>query len=506
MDPTPQSHPILAYVLSRLPSLLPVSPSLSTPRARDIEQPSPRAPSGAAEFDLVSRMPGLRHPSVLSAMTRAVADVSSARDALRLLGPRPDHELVDSARAFLRSHAATASAAEEAEEEEEDEKVAKSREVVRLDEAHESYGGLLREAEERLDRVYRTAMRGRDMQVVAAAHGGGGEEEAGVVDDEVVRVLRDAEEGKAVERLLLADRQLRHLPEQLGRIRGLLVLDVSRNQLKNVPDAIGGLEHLEELRLASNALVSLPDSIGLLTSLKILDVSGNKLRSLPDSISKCRSLVELDVSYNVLSYLPTGIGQEMARLEKLWVHLNKLRSLPSSVCEMRSLRLLDAHFNQLRGLPAGIGRLAALESLNLSSNFSDMRDLPASFGDLLGLRELDLSNNQIHALPDCFGRLQRLERLRLDQNPLAVPPKEVVAGGVGAVKEYMARRWRDARAEEERRGSAVAESPRVSTPKEWLVRSVSSLGSWVSDVTRYGAGQDKAAAEEGEDAYLQQNL
>lgn len=41
MDPTPQSHPILAYVLSRLPSLLPVSPSLST-RARDIEQPSRR--------------------------------------------------------------------------------------------------------------------------------------------------------------------------------------------------------------------------------------------------------------------------------------------------------------------------------------------------------------------------------------------------------------------------------------------------------------------------------
>ncbi|KAF0935885.1 hypothetical protein E2562_036523 [Oryza meyeriana var. granulata] len=503
MDPTPQSHPILAYVLSRLPSLLPVSPTLSTPRARDIEQPSPRAPSGAAEFDLVRRMPGLRHPSVLSAMTRAVADVSSARDALRLLGPRPDHELVDSARAFLLAHSQSdgnpppAASAAEAKEEE----VAKSREVVRLDEAHESYGGLLREAEERLERVYRMAMKGRD--TVDASHGGG-EEDDGVVDEEVVRVLREAEEGKVVERVLLADRQLRHLPEPFGRIRGLLVLDVSRNQLKVLPDAIGGLEHLEELRLSSNALVSLPDSIGLLSNLKILDVSGNKLRSLPDSISKCRSLVELDVSYNVLTYLPTGIGQELVNLQKLWVHLNKLRSLPSSVCEMRSLRLLDAHFNQLRGLPAGIGRLAALESLNLSSNFSDMRDLPASIGDLLGLRELDLSNNQIHALPDCFGRLERLERLRLDQNPLAVPPKEVVAGGVGAVKEYMARRWRDARAVEERRSSAVVESPKASTPKEWLVRSVSSLGSWVSDVTRYGAGQDKAAAED--DSYLQQNL
>ncbi|XP_006648800.2 plant intracellular Ras-group-related LRR protein 2 [Oryza brachyantha] len=497
MDPTPQSHPILAYVLSRLPSLLPASPTLSTPRARDIEQPStPRAPSGAAEFDLVSRMPGLRHPSVLSAMSRAVADVSYARDALRLLGRRPDHELVDSAHAFLRAHDGKQPHAASAEEE--DEKVEKSREVVRLDEAHESYGGLLREAEERLESVYRLAMKGRDM---VDAGRGGGEEDTGVVDEEVVRVLREAEEGKVVERVVLADRQLRHLPEPFGRIRGLLVLDVSRNQLKAVPDAIGGLEHLEELRLASNTLVFLPDSIGLLSNLKILDVSGNKLRSLPDSIAKCRSLVELDVSYNVLAYLPTGIGQELASLQKLWVHLNKLRSLPSSVCEMRSLRLLDAHFNQLRGLPAGIGRLAALESLNLSGNFSDMRDLPPSIGDLLGLRELDLSNNQIHALPDCFGRLERLERLRLDENPLAVPPKEVVAGGVGAVKAYMARRWRDARAEEERRGAAAAESPRVSTPKEWLVRSVSSLGSWVSGAA---GQQDKAAAEE--DAYLQQNL
>uniref|UniRef100_A0A0D9VHR7 Disease resistance R13L4/SHOC-2-like LRR domain-containing protein n=1 Tax=Leersia perrieri TaxID=77586 RepID=A0A0D9VHR7_9ORYZ len=496
MDPTPQSHPILAYVLSRLPSLLPVSPTLSTPRARDIEQPSPRAPSGDDEFDLVSRMPGLRHPSVLSAMSRAVADVSSARDALRLLGPRPDHELVDSARAFLASRAAEEANAKE------EEAVGRCREVVRLDEAHESYGGLLREAEERLERVYRLAMKGRDEEREDAAGAGA------VVDEEVVRVLREAEEGKAVERVLLADRQLRHLPEPFGRIRGLLVLDVSRNQLKAVPDAIGGLEHLEELRLAANALVSLPDSIGLLCSLKILDVSGNKLKSLPDSISKCRSLVELDVSYNVLTYLPTGIGQELANLEKLWVHLNKLRSLPSSVCEMRSLRLLDAHFNQLRGLPSGIGRLSALETLNLSSNFSDMRDLPASIGDLLGLRELDLSNNQIHALPDCFGRLERLERLRLDQNPLAVPPMEVVGVGLAAVKAYMARRWRDACAEEERRSSlaaaaaAAGESPRVSTPKEWLTRSVSSLGSWVSDVTGLGAGQSKAE----EDAYLQQNL
>lgn len=35
-------------------------------------------------------------------------------------------------------------------------------------------------------------------------------------------------------------------------------------------------------------MVSLPDSIGLLSNLKLLDVSGNRLRVLPDTISKCR--------------------------------------------------------------------------------------------------------------------------------------------------------------------------------------------------------------------------
>ncbi|XP_034598970.1 plant intracellular Ras-group-related LRR protein 2 [Setaria viridis] len=516
MDPTPQSHPILAYVLSRLPSLpavrTPRSPSLtSSPRERDLEQASPRTPSGAAEIDLVGRMPGLRHPSVLSAMTRAVADVASARDAIRLLGPRPDHEQVDASRALLLSAAsgdkpdATAK-----EKDDEEEKLEASREVVRLEEEHEAYGALLREAEEKLESVYRMAMHGRDIQ-----EGGGGErkkgeeeEGSGAVDEEVVRVLKEAEEGRTLERVDLADRQLRLLPEPVGRIRGLLALDVSRNQLKVVPDAIGGLEHLEELRLASNNLVSLPDSIGLLSNLKLLDVSGNRLRVLPDTISKCRSLVELDASYNALAYLPTGIGHELVHLRALRVHLNKLRSLPSSVCEMRSLRLLDAHFNELRGLPAAIGRLSALESLDLSSNFSDMRDLPPSFGDLAGLRELDLSNNQIRALPDCFGRLGRLERLRLDQNPLAVPPPEVVAGGVGAVKEYMAGRWAEAVAEEERRRASAAamavDSPtKASTPREWLTRSVSSLSTWVSDVTVKVVGQDTVEEEE---EFLQQQF
>ncbi|KAM0886748.1 hypothetical protein ACQ4PT_029492 [Festuca glaucescens] len=508
MDPAPQSHPILSYVLSRIPTLSKPRPSAGGDF--DIEQPhvqtpSPRSPS-LGEFELVERMPGLRHPSVLHAMSRAVADVSAARSALQDLGPRPDHELVDSSRALIAATTAAGDGAQRIIEAD----LEACRTVVKLEETHDAYEALLHEAEARLEKVYRTAMEGRDLEEAEgkdeSAAAAGAEAGDAATQEEVVAVLKQAEEGKPVESVRLVDRNLRYLPEAFGRIQGLRVLDVSHNQLQVIPDAIGALEHLEELRLASNALVSLPDTVGLLSSLKILDVSTNKLRTLPDSISKCRSLVELNASYNGLTYLPTNIGFELVNLQRLWVHMNKLRSFPSSICEMQSLYLLDAHFNELCGLPSAIGKLSSLEILNLSSNFSDMKELPFSFGDLLNLRELDLSNNQIHALPYSFGRLDKLEKLNLEQNPLAVPPAEIVNQGVDAVKEYMSKKWLDALLEEEQKSvaaAAAAESLQASTPKAWLACSVS----WVSDVSGSVVGYVSGGQNKSEkDAILDQQF
>lgn len=205
------------------------------------------------------------------------------------------------------------------------------------------------------------------------------------------------------------------------------------------------------------------------------------------------------MSYNDLTYLPTNIGYELVNLQKLCVHLNKLRYLPTSVCEMRSLHFLDAHFNEIRGLPYAIGKLSSLESLNLSSNFSDLKELPPTFGDLINLRELDLSNNQIHALPDTFGRLEKLTKLNLDQNPLYVPPMEVVSQGVEAVKEYMNKRWHDILLEEQQKNELQEES---STRASWLTRSTSMLGRLVTGFTEYLGVGDKSPR----DPILDQNL
>ncbi|XP_042441558.1 plant intracellular Ras-group-related LRR protein 3-like [Zingiber officinale] len=516
MDPNPKSFPILSYVMSRLPKVASFKAAQIPHDHDDIEQPTPPAHSRSQrddEVELMDRLPLLHRPALLSSMAASIADVAQTRSVLRTIGDRPDHESVDTARVRVAEidedlarqieEIEAAPSSEEgdlllwrAEQEKEcraraeREKVS-LRAVIQLDEMHESYERLLREAEERLVKIY-------DAEDVSAMV----QEEGKEVNDKVIAVLRQGSE-KDLGSVDLSGEQLKYLPEAFGKLRGLISLNLSDNLLEAIPDAIAGLECLEELRLSSNNLISLPDSIGLFPKLKIVDVSSNKLKSLPDSISKCRSLVELDASYNELAYLPTNIGYELQDLEKLWIHLNKLRYLPTSICEMISLRLLDAHFNELHRLPEAIGKLTNLEILNLSSNFNDLQELPATFGDLISLRELDLSNNQIHALPDTFGRLDKLTKLNLDQNPLVIPPMEVVIQGAEAVKEYMSKRLLDLLLEEERKSIAEADSP---AQDGWLTRSTSWLNNWVSGVSEGVTDYLGAGQKSDRDSYLDQQL
>ncbi|RZC77167.1 hypothetical protein C5167_001363 [Papaver somniferum] len=524
MDPNPKTYPILSYTMNLLPSLGKKHPSYSDFDDIDIEQqagqsnssasPSKTAAAGTGgsklessinrEVELMEVMPHLKDPEVLSAMTSAVSDVSQTRSILKALGERPDHESVDSAKSKIseiesnlydqiqeieadsRLPNAVELEREMGIEAEKEKKIYEA--VIKSDEMHESYETLLKNAEERLLKIYRLAS-SRDRK------GKGVAEEERMVDkemnEEVVRILQEGL-SKGIERVVLCDRELRYLPEEFGKIRGLVSLDLSTNQLQVIPDSISGLEKLEELNLSSNILESLPDSIGLLVNLKYLNVSTNELKTFPGSIIRCRSLVELDASYNQLTYLPTKIG-ELVNLQKLLVGFNKIRSLPSSICEMKSLRHLDAHFNELHGLPHTIGFLTSLEILNVSSNFSDFRELPVTFGELMNLKEVDISNNQISALPDTFGRLDSLTKLNLDQNPLFIPPAEIVKQGVDAVKEFMAKRWVDILLEEERKSMEA----HTQAQKGWLTRSTS----WLTGYLVGGEKSPKAQVH-----YLDQDL
>lgn len=248
MDPNPGTFPILSYVMSRLPSFAPrtTAASPSDSDQFDIEQPPP--PSS----EIVGQMPHLADPELLASMGRAISDVSQARTVLNLIGERPTHEEVDNARAKLADIDAQLSRqleeivlqsrpteieihgwrAHQAENErqcreaaEKEQRVWKS--VLQLDEMHEAYEKLLKDAENRLVRMYETKEDGgednRDLDFDLVV----GDEE---VHQEVVGILQEAE-GKGMDRINLSGRRLKHLPEAFGRIHGLLVLDLSTNEL-----------------------------------------------------------------------------------------------------------------------------------------------------------------------------------------------------------------------------------------------------------------------------------
>ncbi|XVE92342.1 hypothetical protein REPUB_Repub01dG0089000 [Reevesia pubescens] len=462
MDPNLTKCPILSYILSQhdpytYPSLPPQT-----------------------HQDLFTHFPRLAHPTILSSLSQSIpATVTQTRFLLRSLGPRPDPSALSSARSKLTHIQETQSSSEEAEIYEA---------VLRLEALHQDYERQLTELEENLGRVYRSAV--EEM---------GGQDE---VNEEVVRILQEAETG-VVERVELSGRQLRLLPEALGKLHGLVYLNLSNNQIEVIPDSIGGLKKLEELDASSNLLQNLPDSIGYLLNLRVLNVSGNKLNALPESIARCSSLSELDASFNSLTCLPTNIGYGLLNLEKLSIQLNKIRFLPPSICEMRSLRYLDAHFNELHGLPQVIGRMTNLEVLILSSNFNDFTDLPETISDLINLRELDLSNNQIRALPYTFGRLGNLTKLNLEQNPLIVPPIEIANKGADAVKEFMSKRWLDIVTEEQRRSNLEASNHRAQTG--WLTWGTSLVSNIVSGVSE-SVGGYLSGPKTSRDPYLDQQL
>ncbi|KAI3794348.1 hypothetical protein L1987_36978 [Smallanthus sonchifolius] len=276
--------------------------------------------------------------------------------------------------------------------------------------------------------------------------------------------------------------QIEWLPDSIGKLSGLITLDLSENRLVTLPSSISGLSSLTKLDLHSNKIIELPESFDDLLSLVYLDLRANQLASLPASLSRLIHLQELDLSSNNLSVLPESVGS-LVKLQKLNIETNNIEEIPHIIGHCVSLKELLADYNKLKALPEAVGKLALLETLsvrynnisrlpttmssltnikeldlsfnevesvpeslcfattlvkiNISNNFADLRSLPRSIGNLENLEELDMSNNQIRVLPDSFRMLSKLQVLKTEGNPLEIPPRDVLDKGARAVVLYM---------------------------------------------------------------------
>ena len=123
------------------------------------------------------------------------------------------------------------------------------------------------------------------------------------VDENIVDVSASMVFDLAIKQLDLSKNRISYLPDQLGDLLNLKVLNLSRNQLdeKSFPQSMQRLQMLEEVNLSSNNLTEIPSFILDLPRIKVLHIAENRITSLPEKIGQMTSLERLYVGKNLMT-------------------------------------------------------------------------------------------------------------------------------------------------------------------------------------------------------------
>ncbi len=228
--------------------------------------------------------------------------------------------------------------------------------------------------------------------------------------------------------LNLSENLLATLPESLGNLKRLRVLNLFANRLRELPETFANLTELEVIRLDQNQLITLPDWFGKFSKLKSLSLAINTLKSLPDQLSQVVQLEKLDLSVNKLEYLPDSFTQ-LTKLRCLSISENRFKVMPNCIQHLENLEEFYAIANQIMELPNAICNLRQLNTLILGGDkLSDYWHYEKS---------MKKNGNKLTSLPFCIAELPNLKELDLRGNPLNPELAAANKQGLEAVKAYL---------------------------------------------------------------------
>ncbi|XP_039116736.1 receptor-like protein EIX1 [Dioscorea cayenensis subsp. rotundata] len=240
------------------------------------------------------------------------------------------------------------------------------------------------------------------------------------------------------------------IPSSFCQMRGLMVINVSKNQIS-------------DMNLANNNISgSIPSSICRLPDLRTLALSHNAmLGEFPVSMKDCSRLAGLDLSYNNFTgRIPNWVGQNLSSLSVLILKSNTFTDhIPEEISQLEYLQIIDLSNNNLSGpVPKGLGNITTMQTTpenthflpliygvgqTISLSFNQREDdyntefvpyvkyidlsinnlsgsIPEELASLYGLQSLNLSGNMLEGeIPNKLGRMRQLQSLDLSRNKLS---------------------------------------------------------------------------------------
>ncbi|KAF2294300.1 hypothetical protein GH714_009025 [Hevea brasiliensis] len=135
--------------------------------------------------------------------------------------------------------------------------------------------------------------------------------------------------------------------------------------LEGLPENIGNLESLKVLQAYGTGIKELPDSFGNLKQLTVVDISDCVvLHGLPESFGNLESLGRITASGSGIKRLPSLTGFPLLGVANL--EFCGLLEFPSTICHIVSLKELYIGGNNLETIPDTIKKLSRLVQLELS--------------------------------------------------------------------------------------------------------------------------------------------
>jgi Leucine-rich repeat (LRR) protein len=145
-------------------------------------------------------------------------------------------------------------------------------------------------------------------------------------------------------------------------IRSIHTLELE-SALGELPEEIFNLIGLEYILAEGCNITTIPDSIGKLTNLLVLDLSINELTELPNSILKLTKLLNLNLNENNIE--DVRLISELRWIEGLDISSNRISEIPEEFKQLTNLNWLYLKGNDFSNVPEVLYKMTNLSYLSL---------------------------------------------------------------------------------------------------------------------------------------------